>query len=89
MKRRKDDPLADPLSWRPVKAPSLAEMEVIAVAAYEKLPKKFRELCDGVIIHIDDFRHPRVIPGRRAAVSVGGCTLADPEHGLAISSPDP
>ena len=35
MKRRKDDPLADPLSWCPVKAPSLAEMEIIATAAYE------------------------------------------------------
>ncbi len=65
MKRRKDDPLTDPLSWRPVKAPSLAEMEVIAIAAYEKLPKKFRELCDGVIIHIDDFPSGEVVKEMR------------------------
>ena len=55
MKRKKNDPLADPLSWRPVKAPSLVEMEIMATAAYEKLPEKFRDLCKGVIIHIDDF----------------------------------
>ncbi|MES1155921.1 MAG: metallopeptidase family protein, partial [Pseudorhodoplanes sp.] len=61
MKRKKDDPLADPLSWRPVKAPSLAEMEVIAIAAFEKLPEKFRALCKGVIIHIDDFPSDEVV----------------------------
>jgi predicted Zn-dependent protease with MMP-like domain len=61
MKRKKDDPLADPLSWRPVKAPSLAEMETIAIAAYDTLPKKFRDLCKGVIIHIDDFPSDEIV----------------------------
>jgi predicted Zn-dependent protease with MMP-like domain len=50
-----DDPLADPLSWQPVRAPSLAEMETIAVAAFERLPKRFRALCDGLVIRVDDF----------------------------------
>jgi predicted Zn-dependent protease with MMP-like domain len=61
MKRKKNDPLADPLSWRPVKAPSLVEMEIMATAAYEKLPDKFRDLCKGVIIHIDDFPSDEVV----------------------------
>jgi predicted Zn-dependent protease with MMP-like domain len=61
MKRKKNDPLADPLSWRPVKAPSLVEMEIMATAAYEKLPEKFRDLCKGVIIHIDDFPSDEVV----------------------------
>ena len=61
MKRKKNDPLADPLSWRPVKAPSLVEMEIMATAAYEKLPEKFRDLCKGVIIHIDDFPSVEVV----------------------------
>jgi predicted Zn-dependent protease with MMP-like domain len=47
--------MADPFAWRPVKAPSLAELEALAVAAYERLPKKFRALCDGLVIHVDDF----------------------------------
>ena len=61
MKRKKNDPLADPLSWRPVKAPSLVELEIMATAAYEKLPEKFRALCKGVIIHIDDFPSDEVV----------------------------
>jgi predicted Zn-dependent protease with MMP-like domain len=36
-------------------------MEVIAIAAYEKLPKKFRDLCKSVIIHIDDFPSDEVV----------------------------
>ena len=52
---------SDPLAWRPLKAPSLAEMETLAVAAFERLPKKFRALCDGLIIHVDDFPTKEVI----------------------------
>lgn len=56
-----DNPLSDPLAWRPVKAPSLAEMEAIATEAFRRLPKKFRELCDGLIIHVDDFPTEEVV----------------------------
>lgn len=49
------DPLADPLLWRPVRAPSLADMETIAIAAFERLPRRFRELCEGLVIQVDDF----------------------------------
>jgi predicted Zn-dependent protease with MMP-like domain len=51
----KDNPLSDPLSWRPVTAPSLAEMEVIAEEAFRRLPPKFRALCEGLVIQVDDF----------------------------------
>ena len=36
------DALTDPLSWRPLKAPSLVEFEVIATEAYRRLPARFR-----------------------------------------------
>jgi len=49
-----DDTLADPLSWRPLKAPSLAEFEVIATEAFRRLPAKFRARCEGVVIHVED-----------------------------------
>ena len=49
-----DDTLADPLSWRPLKAPSLAEFEVIATEAFHRLPAKFRARCEGVVIHVED-----------------------------------
>jgi predicted Zn-dependent protease with MMP-like domain len=59
------NPLADPLSWRPVKALSLEEMEVIAADAYRRLPETFRALCEGVIIRVDDFPSDDVIAEMR------------------------
>ena len=49
-----DETLPDPLSWRPLKAPSLAEFEAIAHEAFQRLPKEFRDRCEGVVIQIDD-----------------------------------
>src|ERR1700743_982307 len=41
--------------WTTAKAPSLAEMEAMAHQIFEALPKGFRDLCEGVIIRVDDF----------------------------------
>src|SRR5262249_61343084 len=49
------NPFADPLAWRPIKAPSLDELHVMAEEAYRRLPEKFRALCDGLVIHVDEF----------------------------------
>jgi predicted Zn-dependent protease with MMP-like domain len=62
-----ESPFSDPLAWRPVKAPSLAEMEAMAIAAFERLPAKFRTLCDGVIIQVDDFPSDEVVKDMRLA----------------------
>ena len=48
------DPLTDPLSWRPLKAPSLAEFEAIATEAFRRLPAEFRARCEGVVVHVED-----------------------------------
>ena len=48
------DTLPDPLSWRPLKAPSLIEFEVIATEAFRRLPAHFRARCEGVVIHVED-----------------------------------
>lgn len=55
------DPFADPLAWRPLKAPSLAEIEAVAVAIYRRLPARFRAMCDGLVIQVDDFPSDEVI----------------------------
>ena len=55
------NPLADPLAWRPVKAPSLAELELLAEAVFRNLPQKFRALCDGLVIHVEDFPTDEVL----------------------------
>src|SRR5437763_26368 len=41
-----NDALPDPLSWRPLKAPSLVEFEVIATEAYRRLPAEFPAKCE-------------------------------------------
>src|SRR6266436_2587008 len=46
---------SDPLAWRTVKAPSLEELDVIAAAAFQRLPPKFRALCQGLVIRVEDF----------------------------------
>jgi predicted Zn-dependent protease with MMP-like domain len=52
---------ADPLAWRPRKAPSLAEFETIAAEAYRRLPDNFRALCEGMVIRVDDFPTDEVL----------------------------
>jgi predicted Zn-dependent protease with MMP-like domain len=56
-----DAPLTDPLAWRGLKAPSLEELQVIAEEAYRRLPAKFREMCDGLVIQVDDFPTDEVL----------------------------
>jgi len=56
----------DPLAWRAVKAPSLAELEVLAREAYARLPQRFRALCEGLVIHVDDFPTDEVLDSMNA-----------------------
>jgi predicted Zn-dependent protease with MMP-like domain len=56
-----EPPFADPLAWRTFKAPSLEEFEVIATDAFGRLPKKFRSLCEGLVIRVEDFPTDEVL----------------------------
>jgi len=49
------------MDWQRAKAPSLAEFEKLAAAAWERLPQEFRGMCQGVVIRIDDFAHDEVL----------------------------
>jgi predicted Zn-dependent protease with MMP-like domain len=53
--------LSDPLAWRSVAAPTLDVIEVIADAAYRRLPQTFRTLCDGLVIRVEDFPTDEVL----------------------------
>jgi predicted Zn-dependent protease with MMP-like domain len=55
------DLASDPLAWRPVKAPSLAELEVLAGEVFRHLPKRFRDLAADVVIQVDDFPSEEVL----------------------------
>ena len=47
--------------WISAKAPSLAEMEAMAHEIFERLPTRFRDLCEGLIIRVDDFPADEVL----------------------------
>jgi predicted Zn-dependent protease with MMP-like domain len=55
------DLASDPLAWQPVKAPSLVELEVLAGDVFQRLPRRFRELCADVVIQVDDFPTDEVL----------------------------
>jgi predicted Zn-dependent protease with MMP-like domain len=44
-----------------LKAPSLADLEGMAHEVFERLPKHFRDLCDGLVIQVDDFPSDEVL----------------------------
>jgi predicted Zn-dependent protease with MMP-like domain len=60
------DLASDPLAWRPIKAPSLAELELLAGEVFAHLPRKFRDLCTGVVIQVDDFPTDEVLEEMQA-----------------------
>jgi predicted Zn-dependent protease with MMP-like domain len=49
------------------KAPTLAEMEAMAHEIFERLPKTFRALSEGVIIRVDDFPTDEVLDEMQAS----------------------
>jgi len=57
---------SDPLAWRPVKAPSLTELEVLAGEVFRHLPKRFRDLAADVVIQVDDFPSEDVLDQMQA-----------------------
>jgi predicted Zn-dependent protease with MMP-like domain len=52
---------AGPLAWHGVKAPSLEEFETLAEVAFRRLPQKFRALCEGLVIRVEDFPAEEVL----------------------------
>ena len=56
----------DPQAWRGVPAPSLADIETLATEAYSRLPERFRGLCEGLVIRVDDFPTEEVLDTMQA-----------------------
>jgi predicted Zn-dependent protease with MMP-like domain len=51
--------------WRGLAAPSLADIETLATEAYSRLPERFRKLCDGLVVRVDDFPDAEVVDSMR------------------------
>ena len=47
--------------WISLKAPSLADIEAMAHDVFARLPAGFRQLCEGLIIRIEDFPTDEVL----------------------------
>ena len=64
----------DPHAWRPLKAPSLEQFETLAIEAFRRLPRKFRELCADLVIRVEDFATDEVLDhlGARSEFDVLG-----------------
>ena len=41
--------------WAKKEPPSLADFEALAAAAWRRLPRRFRDLCENVVIRVEDF----------------------------------
>ena len=54
-------PLTDPLAFRPLKAPTLAEFEALAIEAFSRLPQRFRARCEGVVVRAEDYPTEEVL----------------------------
>jgi predicted Zn-dependent protease with MMP-like domain len=54
-------PMNDPLAWQSVKAPSLADLEILARQVFAGLPSHFRALCDDLVIQVEDFATDEVL----------------------------
>jgi predicted Zn-dependent protease with MMP-like domain len=52
---------ARPHPWKATKAPSLAELELLADEVFRRLPERFRSLCDGLVIRVEDFPTDEVL----------------------------
>ena len=47
--------------WANEKAPTLAEIEALASAAWQRLPAEFRQMCGDLVIRIEDFPEDDVL----------------------------
>jgi predicted Zn-dependent protease with MMP-like domain len=47
--------------WTDLQAPSLADFEVLAEAAFKTLPEQFRAMSKGVLFRVEDFPDPDVM----------------------------
>jgi predicted Zn-dependent protease with MMP-like domain len=53
-------------AWRGVGAPSLDDIEALATDAYGRLPERFRGLCEGLVIRVEDFPTDEVLDTMQA-----------------------
>lgn len=49
------------MDWKSALSPTLAEIEAIAAQAWERISPEFREVCEDVVIRVEDFAIEEVL----------------------------
>ena len=52
--------------WRGSAAPSMSDIEALASEAYARLPEHFRNLCENLVIRVEEFPTDEVLESMRA-----------------------
>jgi predicted Zn-dependent protease with MMP-like domain len=52
---------ASTIGWDGAKAPTIAEFELLAQAAFDRLPDEFRALCSDVVFNVTEFPEDDVV----------------------------
>ena len=55
------DHMTKGLNWREATAPTLADFELLAAQAWERLPADFRQMCGDLVIRVEDFASDEVL----------------------------
>jgi predicted Zn-dependent protease with MMP-like domain len=53
--------MTDKIDWKGATAPTLADFEVIAASAWERIEPEFREVCGDLVIRVEDFALDEVL----------------------------
>lgn len=53
--------MAGNMDWTDAAAPTLADFEVMARAAWERIQPEFREMCEDLVVRIEDFAIDEVL----------------------------
>jgi len=53
--------MGSPHDWAAARAPSIVELDELAVAAWRRLPAEFRGLCEGVVIRVEEFATEEIL----------------------------
>ena len=53
--------MTERMDWKHAFAPSLADFEQMAAAAWDRLPPEFRQMCGDVVLRIEDFALDEVL----------------------------
>ena len=61
-----EPPSSDRPALKGATAPSLADVEALAIAAFRRLPEEFRALCRDLVIQVDDFPTDEVVERMQA-----------------------